>query len=119
LFVEDFGPVRDTMRIVLEAHGYRVVEAVDGKEALAKFRTSKNKIDIVVTDVIMPNMNGKELADLIRQETPDMRFIFVSGYTPASLKGKWREDLGLVISKPVSPALLTRKIREVLDEVRS
>ena len=119
LFVEDFGPLRDTMRIVLEAHGYRVVEAVDGKEALAKFRTSKNKIDIVVTDVIMPNMNGKELADLIRQETPDMRFIFVSGYTPASLKGKWREDLGLVISKPVSPALLTRKIREVLDEVRS
>jgi two-component system, cell cycle sensor histidine kinase and response regulator CckA len=115
LFVEDFGQIRDTMRIVLEAHGYRVIEAVDGADALDKFMASEKEIDIVVTDVVMPNMNGKELADRIRQRRPDMRFIFVSGYTPEALKEKLHENFGAIMTKPVSPALLVNKIRNMLD----
>ena len=119
LLVEDFEPARETMRIVLEGNGFRVIEAVDGVDAMAKFRAAMDEIALIVTDVIMPNLNGRDFANMVRLVKPDMKFIFVSGYTSETLHEKWNEDLAIVMSKPFSPARLVNKIREVLDEQKS
>ncbi|HSW62275.1 MAG TPA: ATP-binding protein [Dissulfurispiraceae bacterium] len=115
LLVEDDATLRSVLRSVLSESGYRVIEAADGSEAAELFRRRQNEIDLVLMDVIMPEMGGKASYNEIRIIRPDAKVLFISGYTADHLSAKsiLREGLHFV-SKPVSPQELLRKIREVL-----
>jgi len=114
LVVEDEPMVRQLTREILELQGYTVLEALNGKHALEI--SSELHIDLLLTDVIMPEMGGKELTDHFTVARPGTRVLFMSGYTDDALAHQGVLDDGLaLIEKPFSPHSLTRKVREVLD----
>jgi DNA-binding NtrC family response regulator len=115
LLAEDDGSVRGLMRTVLEDHGYRVIEAVDGEDGIRQFRKNAD-VDLIVSDMVMPKMNGAEMYQEIKKTRPGMKALFTSGYSAgaAIMKGIHETGLELVL-KPVSPADLLRKVREALD----
>jgi two-component system cell cycle sensor histidine kinase/response regulator CckA len=117
LFVEDNEDARVLSRRVLEEYGYKVIEAVDGEEAVDTFKKNKECIQLVVIDVIMPKKSGKEAIDEIRKIRQDVKVLFTSGYTSdiISRKGILEEGMDF-ISKPLTPHSLLAKIREILDE---
>lgn len=117
LLAEDNSEVRNVLKIALEGHGYKVITAVDGEDAINKFNKYKENIRILVFDVIMPGKNGKEAYNAIKQITPDMKSLFMSGYSEDIIQDRdiRREKLHF-ISKPVSPRDLLGKIREILDQ---
>lgn len=116
LLVEDDNAVRILTRKLLEEFGYKVIEAVDGADAISKFIENSEAIDLVLSDLIMPKMSGKEALDEIRKIRPMVKIIFSSGYAPDTVREKvsLEEDVNL-ISKPVFPSELLRKVRSVLD----
>ena len=115
LVAEDEEEVRTSMKTILEESNYRVVEAVDGREAVEKFIQYMNDIDMLVLDVIMPDMNGKAAYDAIKKYDPAAKVIFTSGYTREGIGKKEPALSGLnYISKPVAPDMLLKEIREVL-----
>lgn len=113
---EDDDVVRKLAREVLEHFGYTVIEARDGEDAVRKFLENKDKVHLVVLDVLMPKKNGKEAYEEIRKIRPDVKVIFTSGYAADILhkKGILEEGINL-LSKPISTNDLIRKVREVLD----
>jgi PAS domain S-box-containing protein len=116
LVVEDEGSVRDLVKGVLERHGYRVLEARNGAEALQVCERHAVPVHLTLTDVVMPQMSGKELADRLREKYPQMKFIFMSGYTEdTALHHRVLEKAAVFVQKPFAPEGLVRKIREVLD----
>lgn len=116
LIAEDDAAVREPLKAALEIFGYDVIETVDGEDAVAKFKENKERINLLLFDVIMPKMNGKEAYEEIKLIRPEIKVIFTSGYTANTLQTKEILEKGLTfISKPVSPNNLSRKIREVLD----
>jgi len=116
LVAEDEAAVRDSIRSVLEESGYRVIEAVDGKDAVDQFTYHAADIDLVIMDVIMPKMNGKEAYEEIRKISPGIKAIFTSGYTSDIIRTKKIIEGDLVfVSKPIFPDKLLLKIREVLE----
>jgi PAS domain S-box-containing protein len=120
LFVEDEVALRDLMHRVLTKGGYRVLAAGDGLEALALVEGHPQRIDLVVTDVIMPRMSGPELAARLRARDPGIRLLYVSGYTADQLRSA-QTDLGAdatLLPKPFTSDGLLRKVREVLDRPR-
>jgi len=116
LVAEDSEEVRGLTVNVLEGFGYTVITAVDGEDALGKFRENADSIRLVILDVIMPKKNGKEVYDEIKKTSPAMKVLFSSGYTAdvISTKGILEEKMDF-ISKPVTPHSLLNKIREILD----
>lgn len=116
LVAEDDAAVRRVIGMTLQGAGYTVIEAVDGEDAASKFASSADKIKVVVSDVIMPRKNGKELYETIRLHRPDVKVLFMSGYTQEILerKGIVGDGIGFII-KPVMPGELLKKLREVLD----
>jgi signal transduction histidine kinase len=116
LLAEDEDAVRRAIMTVLERYGYNVIEAVDGEDAVNKFMENKDRIQLLMLDVIMPKKGGKEAYDEIRKIKPDIKTIFASGYTADILnrKGMLEEGINFVF-KPISPGGLLRKVREVLD----
>jgi two-component system, cell cycle sensor histidine kinase and response regulator CckA len=116
LLVEDENPVREYARQVLAEQGYRVIEASRGDEALALLDEISTNIDALVTDVIMPGMGGRQLADRLQQERPGIKVLFLSGYTDDVLGHHGVLDAGTAfLQKPFSREALTRKLRQVLD----
>ena len=116
LLAEDDEALRKLSSTVLVEYGYTVIEAVDGEDAVNKFMENEKTIKILVFDIIMPKMNGKEAYDKIQIIKPDMKVIFSSGYTPDIIRQKvMLEDSAPLLYKPVSPFDLLKKIREVLD----
>jgi PAS domain S-box-containing protein len=116
LVAEDNIEVRVLTRKVLEAFGYKVLEATDGEEAVNKFQENKDRIQLVILDVIMPNKSGKEAGDDIRKIRQDCKVLFMSGYTADVIHQKGiLEEKTDFISKPVTPHDLLVKIREILD----
>jgi PAS domain S-box-containing protein len=116
LVAEDDAAVRDLVKQVLEEFGYRVIVAANGVEALAKFKANKERIQLVLLDVIMPKMNGKDTLDKIQAEKPGIKAIFMSGYTKDLLdKNEADQRQFHFIQKPVSSRDLLTKVREVLD----
>lgn len=116
LLVEDEDQVRKLARIALEAHGYQVLEASSGSEAIALAETAADPIHLVVTDVVMPHMSGRELVEELRQRFPGIKVLFVSGYTDdAIVRHGVLQETDSFLHKPFSPRNLARKIREVLD----
>jgi signal transduction histidine kinase len=117
LLVEDEPVVRELAVATLREKGYTVVEAGNGEEGLRLARQHDGKIDLVLTDVVMPVMGGKEMADALRTSHPDTKILFTSGYTEDALghHGVLRPGI-LFLPKPYLTATLARKVREVLDE---
>ena len=114
LFAEDEPEFRKVTRQMLESSGYKVIEAVDGADAVNKF-TENSNIDLLLFDIIMPKMSGKEAYERIKKIRPDVKAIFISGY-PADFTSKYGalEEGMNVIAKPVPPPELLRRVREAL-----
>jgi PAS domain S-box-containing protein len=116
LLVEDQENVRRFLRAVLAKSGYRVVEAVNGSDALAIAGEFIGTIDLLVTDLIMPVMNGQELAERLKIDRPETGVLFMSGYAKESIGGRGIDMPGLVyLQKPFSPGQFIAKVREALD----
>ncbi|OGW19162.1 MAG: hypothetical protein A2X56_05605 [Nitrospirae bacterium GWC2_57_13] len=115
LVAEDDTATRTITTMVLREFGYKVIEARDGAEAVRLFKEQKDRIDLVIIDVVMPTMNGKEAMDRIAAIRPDVKCLFMSGYTADIVHKKGVLDEGVpFISKPASPTELLKKIREIL-----
>ena len=116
LLVEDEDAVRSLVRGVLRSRGYTVLEAGNAAEAVRISHDFEGVIDILLTDVIMPEVSGRELADQLRGTRPDMRLLYMSGYTEDMIvhHGVMTSDVGF-LQKPFTPELLLRKMRETLD----
>jgi PAS domain S-box-containing protein len=116
LLVEDEDLVRHLSRQILEESGYTVIEAQNGLHALEICETGDCKFDLVMTDVVMPQMGGRELAENLRSRLPEIKILFTSGYTDDAVvrKGVIEADTNF-IQKPFSPDKLAEKIREILD----
>ena len=116
LVAEDSAEVRDLIRAVLERAGYKVIEASDGEEAVHKFMAHRDSVQLLLFDVTMPRKNGKEAYKEIKGISPLIRAVFMSGYTAEIIDKKDMLEMGVdFLPKPVRPAELLRKIREVLD----
>lgn len=115
LLAEDEPQVRALIERALLRAGYRVLLAQNGAEAIERSRAHPGKIDLLVTDVVMPVMGGMRAADTIRRERPGTRVLFVSGYSEESLFAEGVEENVHFMSKPFVPAELERKVREILD----
>ena len=117
LLAEDNDDVRRLFCNILEGYGYTVIEAVNGEEAVAKYIENKDKIQLLLFDVIMPKKNGKEAYEEIKKINESIRVLFSSGYTSDIIEEKGMLDKGVnLIMKPDSPKLLVSRIREILDK---
>ncbi len=116
LLVEDEESVRRLMSHVLRGRGYRVLEASNGQEAMEIFEAHGPEIHIVLTDMVMPKMNGRELGVRLRNARPDLPVIYVSGYTDDVLLRTGALSPGMAfLQKPLRPEVLAAKVREALD----
>jgi CheY-like chemotaxis protein len=112
LVVEDDPDVRAYVVEVLRQLKYRVLEAKDAPSALAM----SGPIDLLLTDVVLPKMNGRQLADAMRGQRPNLRVLFMTGYSRNAIVHQGRLDPGVeLVQKPLSQAMLAAKVRAVLD----
>ena len=116
LVAEDEDGVRAPVRRILAAHGYRVLEAEDGPSALRVARDHAGKIDLLLTDVVMPGMNGGELARRLRRLRRGIRVVFMSGYSTEAVATHGILAPGAsFLQKPFSVEELVGRLRDVLD----
>ena len=117
LLVEDDENVGKLTMRVLEYAGYTVLTAANGEEGISVFRENAARIDLVLTDVVMPKLGGRALYDSLQKDYPHVRFLFSSGYSTNAIHTNFILEKGIdFIPKPYAPDALLRKIREVLDE---
>ncbi|MGE3344756.1 MAG: PAS domain S-box protein [Vicinamibacterales bacterium] len=116
LVVEDEPMVRDVARATLERQGYRVRTATNGLEGLEVASALGEELAIVVTDIVMPQMGGWEMAERLREQRPGMKILFTSGYNEeiANAGGRVEQDIDF-LPKPYLPTVLTQRVRQVLD----
>jgi two-component system cell cycle sensor histidine kinase/response regulator CckA len=116
LLVEDDEGVRGVCEAILTEHGYKVIAAQNGEEALKVFNRNRGAIDLLVTDVVMPGISGPELAGQTKPFRNNMRVLYVSGYAEDAIVHHGKLDPGIsFLQKPFSPNDLLLKVREVLD----
>jgi PAS domain S-box-containing protein len=116
LLAEDDETIRELAGSILRQYGYDVILAHDGEDAVEKFKANKEKIAVIVMDMIMPRKSGKEAYEKIRKVRSDVKIIFMSGYSPDLLHDRGIfADGGEVLIKPIHPLELVRKVRAVLD----
>ena len=122
LIVEDEAHIRELIGDVLYECGYTVHLAATAEEALAEHDCPGSSIDLIITDVILPVMRGPELAEELKARLPDMKVIFMSGYTDDRIRhSDILEGRAHFLSKPFTPVILAKKVRDVLapDRQRS
>jgi PAS domain S-box-containing protein len=116
LVVEDQANVRELAREVLESYGYRVLDAAHGAEALQLSEDHEGRIDLMLTDVVMPGMTGRELAGRMKALRPDIKVLYMSGYTENVIARQGVLESGIAfIPKPLTPEALATKVRETLE----
>ena len=103
------------MQAVLQSNGYAVLEAGNGAAALAAYEKNAHKIDMVLTDVVMPQMNGFELGRRLESADPDLKILYMSGYRDNAFGGAGGQPPKAFLHKPFTPDVLLAKVREVLD----
>lgn len=120
LYIDDEKPLVDLGQKILESHGYKVTTRTSSIEALELFKVKADKFDLVVTDMTMPNMTGKELAKQINRIRPDIPIILCSGFS-TNITDETAKDSGIrkFVNKPILRAELLQTIRQVLDEMIS
>ena len=108
--------VRSLVRQSLEREGYRVLESSDPVEARRVAHRQKGTIHLLITDVVMPKLSGRELAEQLLAERPGMKVLYMSGYTDSAVlnSGILHQDVAF-LQKPFTPAALTQKVRDVLE----
>jgi signal transduction histidine kinase len=117
LIAEDDESVRGLIKDILQRYGYRVIEAGDGEEAIEKYKEKEEEIDLLLLDVIMPKRKGKEVYEKVKEIKPDIKVLFLSGYSEGFLQKEGVLEKGLnLIFKPVAVNGLLRTVREVLDK---
>ena len=116
LLVEDNQPLRNLVEQILNTSGYRVLTADNGASALVVFRDHAAPIDLLLTDLVMPELGGRALADHLLRDQPSLKIIYMTGYVDdaADLRGL-QEHSALLLRKPFSPPALLQKVRELLD----
>ncbi|TAL06756.1 MAG: response regulator [Verrucomicrobia bacterium] len=118
LLVEDEAPLRELVREILRQYNYRVVEAASGVEALKVWDAEDGKVDLLLTDMVMPEgMNGRELAVQLRQRKPALKVIYTSGYSADVLGAKFNDGETAFLQKPYQPPMLAQRVRECLDAI--
>jgi CheY-like chemotaxis protein len=116
--VEDEAEVRDLAREILEASGYRVLQACDPHEAVLMAERHAGAIHLLLTDVIMPRQSGRALAERLQPLRPELQVLYMSGYNEAIIRHGVLEPDTVFIQKPFTPAALGQKVRETLDGPR-
>jgi PAS domain S-box-containing protein len=114
LLVEDADAVREMVHYALASYGYEVIEARGGAEGLERARAHRGPIDLLITDVIMPEVNGRRLAEALSAERPGLKVMFVSGYTDDLVDRGVLEATGAFLQKPFTSLKLAQKVREIL-----
>jgi CheY-like chemotaxis protein len=115
LLVEDEDVVRSVAHRILDRNGYRILEARNGTEALDIAETHEGTIHLLITDLTMPGMSGRELAERLAALRPDIRILFISGYTEDDDFRRSIDQLGAFLEKPFSPEALCNRVRRLLD----
>ncbi|WP_164101535.1 hybrid sensor histidine kinase/response regulator [Candidatus Laterigemmans baculatus] len=119
LLVEDESPVRDLASRILRGCGYRVLEASHGEEALAIANDFPGVLQLLISDVVMPHLGGRALAEQLSASRPDCKILFLSGYTDdAVIRHGVLQDAFAFLQKPFTPASLAQKVRCVLDAAK-
>jgi hypothetical protein len=119
LLVEDEESVRQLVRETLETRGYRVLEAENGQTGLVLAGRHKEKIDLIITDVVMPGMSGHELVQQLLKLRPEVKVLYLSGYTEDAFAGEGIAESKAFLQKPFTLQSLSRKVREVLGQPTS
>jgi len=115
LLVEDEAPVREFVRRTLELAGYTVIEAQNPNEALKTLELRAGRVDLVLTDVVMPGMSGRMMAERLMTRYPRLRILFMSGNAEiVDLLHRARDVRGVMLSKPFTPAVLIERVTQAL-----
>jgi two-component system cell cycle sensor histidine kinase/response regulator CckA len=115
LVVEDEGVVRRFAVRALKEEGYTVLEAEHGVEAIELVERHPGPVHLLFTDLIMPRVSGRALAEALRRRRPGLRVLFTSGYPVDAFSGQVPDDHGFILTKPYEMGSLAQRVREVLD----
>ncbi|HET9454148.1 MAG TPA: response regulator, partial [Gemmatimonadaceae bacterium] len=116
LLVEDEAAVREAAKRMLRKYGFTVIEAKNGQDALMQWDREQSAVDVVLTDVVMPSMGGAELARELRRRRPNLKVVFMSGYTQGTLElSSLDESASRFLPKPFTTDQLIGTLRELLE----
>lgn len=116
LLVDDEDGVRKVVSTILQNRGYKVIEARDGVEAIAAYETNRDRINLVVTDLVMPQMDGFELGEQLASRNASLKILYMSGFRDTAGTARNGEPDRAFLNKPFTPDALVRKVRECLDQ---
>jgi CheY-like chemotaxis protein len=116
LLADDEEGVRKLVSAILQSNGYSVIEANNGQAALSSYEKNAHKIDLVLTDVVMPQMDGFELGERLVEKNPEVKILFMSGYRDNPVgASETQPQRRPFLHKPFTPDVLLAKVREILD----
>jgi CheY-like chemotaxis protein len=120
LVAEDEESLRDLARSILEELGYKVMLAPDGQEAVEIFAENSGRINLLILDLVMPRLGGREAFEVIRSSGVEVPAIFMTGYSAGMVGGRYAEEAGTpLLQKPYTVEAFGRKVRELLDDSRT